>query len=95
MMPAQEKRHPHRSPARPLSRQASLSAALRTPEARQHADEAREIEKALRGYGIEPDRVAPTLDFEGHVRLDFDAVATLLDMLDQAYQGQPPDLEKI
>lgn len=53
---------------------------LDTPEARAHADEALEIEAELKEFGIEPERVAPTRDCRGHVRLSFDQVRKLLAM---------------
>lgn len=49
-----------------------------TPEARQHAEHAREIREWLREIGVEPEVVAPTRDGAGHVRLNFDQVETLL-----------------
>lgn len=49
-----------------------------TPEARQHAEHAREIRSWLREIGVEPEVVAPTRDGKGHVRLNFDQVETLL-----------------
>lgn len=63
-----------------------------TEENRDHAAEAEEIEQELLAYGIEVDKVAPTRDRAGHVRLNFDAAAWILDMLDNAYQGVPPQL---
>lgn len=49
-----------------------------TPEARQHAREAAAIEAELRAFGIQPERVAPTRDCQGHVRLNFNQVRQLL-----------------
>lgn len=51
-----------------------------TPEARAHAAEAEVIAQELREFGIEPERVAPTRDCAGHVRLNFEQVRKLLAM---------------
>jgi hypothetical protein len=42
-----------------------------SPEARKHAAEAVAIRKLLNRMGIDPERVAPTADGRGHVRLNF------------------------
>jgi hypothetical protein len=54
---------------------------LDTPEARAHAEEAKEIQRALSAAGVadESVKVAPTLDRQGHVRLTFAHVRTLLE----------------
>jgi hypothetical protein len=49
-----------------------------TPEAVAHAHEAREIEAELVQFGIKAERVAPTRDGRGHVRLSFTQVRQLL-----------------
>lgn len=64
-----------------------------TQQARDHAAEAEQIEQDLLGYGITVEKIAPTLDGAGHVRMNFDAVALVLDMLDHAYEGVPPHLD--
>lgn len=66
-----------------------------TPEARRHASEAEQLKAAMIDYEIHPERVAPTLDGKGHVRLDFPAMHWILDMLDEAYNGVPPVLRDL
>lgn len=44
---------------------------LNSPAARKHAQEAVEIRKLLNRLGVDPERVAPTADGRGHVRLNF------------------------
>lgn len=51
---------------------------LDSSEAHAHADEARQIEQDLIAVGIHPERVAPTRDCRGHVRLSFQQVRQLL-----------------
>lgn len=74
-------RHPRDEPSIP-----------NTPQARQHAEEARLLDAEMRRYGIHAERVAPTLNGQGHIRMDFEAMHLILDMLDHAYDGVPPDL---
>lgn len=50
---------------------------INSPEARQHAQEATDIRKLLNRLGIDPERVAPTADCRGHVRLNFDDIRKL------------------
>ena len=64
-----------------------------TQQARDHAAEAEQIEQDLLMYGVMVEKIAPTLDGAGHIRMNFDAAALLLDMLDHAYQGIPPQLD--
>jgi hypothetical protein len=42
-----------------------------SPAARKHAAEAVDIRKLLNRMGVDPERVAPTADGRGHVRLNF------------------------
>ena len=49
-----------------------------TPEAREHARDAQRIAAELQEFGIVPERVAPTKDCQGHVRLNFSQVRQLL-----------------
>jgi hypothetical protein len=53
-----------------------------TPEAREHAEEAKELELDLQRLGVVVQQVRPTLNFEGHVRLTFDGMAALLGLVD-------------
>jgi outer membrane biogenesis lipoprotein LolB len=64
-----------------------------TQDARDHAAEAEQIEQDLLGYRVPVEKIAPTLDGSGHIRLNFDAAVLILDMLDHAYQGIPPQLD--
>lgn len=50
-----------------------------TPEARDHAAEAEEMRAALHDdLGVDPEMVAPTRDFRGHVRMNFDQADDIL-----------------
>lgn len=49
-----------------------------TLENRRRFLESENIREALEARGVHPDRVAATADGKGHVRLDFDAIRTLL-----------------
>lgn len=65
---------------RPNKRQASFPD---TPEARAHAAEAEEFKKELRALGVDFEQVSPSADTRGHVRLNFDQLAKLLDLIEQ------------
>lgn len=80
---------PERRP--PLRRKSPLN----TPAARRHAERAEAIEAHMRQYGIEPERVLPTMDEGGHIRMDFKAMDWILTMLDAAYDGEPPTEEEL
>lgn len=50
-----------------------------TPEARAHAEEAKEVEELLKTeFGVEAEMVRPTRDGRGHVRLNFDQLYSLI-----------------
>lgn len=54
-----------------------------TPEARDHAQEARDMDQLLRtDFGIEPEQVMPTRDGRGYIRLTFDDMQKLIDLID-------------
>jgi hypothetical protein len=78
VQPEFQSQQPPRSPHIARPRREVTSDVPDTPEARAHAREAEEIDAALRTFGIEAERVAPTRDFQGHVRLNFEQVRTLL-----------------
>lgn len=65
-----------------------------TPEARRHAREAHELQAAMQDYRIRVERVAPTISGEGHIRMNFATMHWILDMLDHAYNGVPPELSE-
>ena len=48
------------------------------------AEEAQEIEQELLRHGVTPERVAPTKDNRGHVRLTFVDIRTLIAQIDQS-----------
>lgn len=52
-----------------------------SPEDQEHAAEAARIEQDLLRHGIVSERVAPTRDRKGHVRLTFADVDKLLDLI--------------
>jgi hypothetical protein len=53
-----------------------------TPEAREHAEEAVTLKAELDALGVGAEQVSPSRDFRGHVRLNFDQLSMLLDLLD-------------
>jgi hypothetical protein len=53
-----------------------------TPETRQHAEEAAALEDDLKALGIGAERVSPTSDGRGHVRMNFDQLAVLVGRID-------------
>lgn len=48
---------------------------------REHAKEALRLERELRALGVKVERIRPSLDFQGHVRMTFDGVDQLLNMI--------------
>jgi hypothetical protein len=48
---------------------------------REHAKEALRLERELRALGVKVERIKPSLDFQGHVRMTFDGVDQLLNMI--------------
>lgn len=63
----------------------------RTPEAIEHAQEARDLQRDMADYGIQAERVAPTRDNQGHIRMRFAAMHRIIDLLDDAYDGKLPE----
>lgn len=53
---------------------------LDSPEARAHADEAQRLEDVLTKLGAPAEMVKPTLDFKGHVRMNFDQIWRLIEL---------------
>lgn len=68
----------HKSERPMITRSRRESDVPDTPEAREHAQEADRIRQELLEFGIDPEKVSPTLDCRGHVRLNFDQVRKLL-----------------
>lgn len=81
------RRHARRNRPRPQEQ-------FDSPEEVEHATEARELEEALidvlSEHGARPDKVAPTRDYSGHVRLDFKAAWALVDMADELADLKAP-----
>jgi hypothetical protein len=53
-----------------------------TPETREHAEEAIALKDELDALGVGAEQVSPSRDFRGHVRLNFDQLSKLLDLVD-------------
>jgi hypothetical protein len=58
-----------------------------TQENRERFLEAEDIREALEEFGIHPQRVAATADGEGHVRLVFDDIRKLMELIEPGSAG--------
>lgn len=53
-----------------------------TPEAREHAEEARALQKDLDDLGVGAEQISPSRDGRGFARLNFNQLAELLGLID-------------